>query len=189
MSIFDGVTTGTNMPLFQKQWDTTNQMASVLGEMFRNLLRYYTDAFGLINNNPLGLTKTEVVEGIGMTDFAKLYRLAVYVKSIINSTSPGAIVDTIGDNSVNVSTAQDPSPAGSIAISISVTDPTLAAIPTGFVEILDNGTVIGKATLDNAGSTTFTSSFTAGVHNIIAIYMGDQNFCFDTKGNLVMNVS
>ena len=50
-------------------------------------------------------------------------------------------------------------------------------IPTGQMLVYDNGVLLGSATIDSQGQAEFTgSALTGGVHNIIAVYEGDENF-------------
>lgn len=49
--------------------------------------------------------------------------------------------------------------------------------PTGTVDFVENGTLLGSATLANGWQATFTTAtLSTGVHHIVAIYNGDTNF-------------
>jgi|GEM_PF-2905292 len=63
-----------------------------------------------------------------------------------------------------------------IAFTATVTSPN-GGTPTGKVNFLDNGQIIGTEILDSKGTSSFsTSSLTAGSHNITEAYLGDGNF-------------
>ena len=52
----------------------------------------------------------------------------------------------------------------------------ISAVPTGSVTLVDGGTVLGTANLQN-GATSITATFAVeGDHSIVANYSGDQNF-------------
>ena len=54
---------------------------------------------------------------------------------------------------------------------------TTSGTPTGSVQFLDGGTVLGAGVLSPAGIATFTASFsTVGAQTITAVYQGDINF-------------
>jgi hypothetical protein len=57
--------------------------------------------------------------------------------------------------------------------------------PTGTVNFLDNGSVIGSAALNGSGVATFTiSTLSIGTHPITAEYLGDTTFNGSTSPNL-----
>jgi hypothetical protein len=57
--------------------------------------------------------------------------------------------------------------------------------PTGSVEFLDGSTVLGSSTLNSNGTASYTTnSLTAGLHQITAVYSGDQNFTAATSAAL-----
>jgi sugar lactone lactonase YvrE len=67
---------------------------------------------------------------------------------------------------------------------------TVTGMPSGSVEFLDGSTVLGSTTLDNSGVATYTtSSLTAGLHSITAIYSGDTNFSGSTSSALAQIVT
>ena len=79
---------------------------------------------------------------------------------VVSSVNPSAYTQTVGF------TATVTSPVG---------------IPTGTVNFLDGGTVIGSGTLSGAGVATFsTSTLTAGTHAITASYPGSTNYAPST---------
>ena len=57
--------------------------------------------------------------------------------------------------------------------------------PTGSVEFLDGSTVLGSSTLNSNGTAIYTTNtLTAGLHQITAVYSGDQNFTGATSAAL-----
>ena len=75
--------------------------------------------------------------------------------------------------------------ASSIAYGLNVTMTATVAssttgVPTGTIKFLDNGNIIGSATLSN-GVATFTSAgLSVGTHVIVAVYSGDTDFAPNT---------
>jgi hypothetical protein len=66
----------------------------------------------------------------------------------------------------------------STTFTVAVTDAGIGSsgTPTGTVQFLDGGTVLGASTL-TSGIATFTTTFTtAATHSITAVYQGDANF-------------
>ena len=62
--------------------------------------------------------------------------------------------------------------------------------PTGGVEFLDGSTVLGASQLNNQGVATYTTStLTAGLHKITAVYQGDTNFTGSTSAALAQTVT
>ncbi|MCL5262829.1 MAG: Ig-like domain repeat protein, partial [Acidobacteria bacterium] len=62
--------------------------------------------------------------------------------------------------------------------------------PTGSVEFLDGSTVLGTGPLNNQGVATYTTStLTAGLHQITAVYQGDVNFTGSTSAALAQIVT
>ena len=62
------------------------------------------------------------------------------------------------------------------------------ATPTGTVNFLSNGTVIGSGTLTNGSATLTFSSFALGNQTIVAAYTGDTNFAATTSNSIAIKV-
>lgn len=80
----------------------------------------------------------------------------------------------------------------SFTLSIAVTPKTVVnnAQPTGLVQILDNGTVIGTAPALSSGAATYTLSLsTAGSNSLTAYYPGDTNYAASTSPAVVVTVT
>jgi len=108
--------------------------------------------------------------------------------------------DTVDYKSVTVTVQMVVNLATSNVLLTSSANPTLAleavtftakvtsatGVPTGTVNFLDDGTILGSATL-TAGMATFTTStnsataLPAGTQNMTAIYVGDSNFTSSTS--------
>jgi hypothetical protein len=63
-------------------------------------------------------------------------------------------------------------------------------IPSGSINFTDGVTLLGTATLDNTGKSTFTTStLSVGTHNVAAVYAGDSNFSSSSSTPLQQIVS
>src|SRR5439155_20093 len=106
------------------------------------------------------------------------------------STSSGVPVAgvTFGDHqqavvNVNTTTSLSGPPTPPVSGQTATFTATVAAVapgagtPGGTVSFLEGATLLGTGTLDNLGSTSFTtSSLGVGPHTITATYNGDGNF-------------
>jgi hypothetical protein len=57
---------------------------------------------------------------------------------------------------------------------------TTSGVPTGTVKFLDNGSLIGTATLSNGVATYTTAGLSVGTHVIVPVYSGDTDFSANT---------
>ena len=65
-----------------------------------------------------------------------------------------------------------------------------AGAPTGSVQFLDGSTVLGSGQVNSNGVATYsTSSLTAGLHQITAVYQGDTDFAGSTSAALAQTVT
>jgi hypothetical protein len=88
-----------------------------------------------------------------------------------------------------VSSTKNANLNASITFTATVTSAT-SGTPTGGVEFLDGSTVLGSGQLNNSGVATYTtSSLTAGLHQITAVYQGDANFNGATSAALAQIVT
>ncbi|MGO8751766.1 MAG: Ig-like domain-containing protein [Thermoguttaceae bacterium] len=110
------------------------------------------------------------------------------------STSPGwNEVVTKGRTSVTIATSAAPSVIGqAVTFSAQVClpkDTRNVTPPSGQVNFLADGVVIGSGTIDSTGNATFTTtSLALGSHAITAVYQGDENFSGSSSGILVEHV-
>jgi hypothetical protein len=61
--------------------------------------------------------------------------------------------------------------------------------PTGTVNFLDSGTLLGSASLTGGTATFSTSTLSAGQHTLAAVYSGDTNFQSHTSATVAQSVS
>ncbi len=112
----------------------------------------------------------------------------------VTATYGGDASDAASSATQTVTIAKDSS-ATALAISpsvvsgkpfvatVTVTKPNLPGVPTGTVQLLENGKVIGSAALSN-GQATITSSTTgvsAGSYALSAVYLGDARSAASTS--------
>jgi hypothetical protein len=95
MSIYDSIGSGTALTLAQKQWATLQDLRQLVANNYNELLAIYIKGFAFLNDNKLGLTKEEVIMGMGMPDWEKFYVDAVILKTLLNHCKPGTIVDPV----------------------------------------------------------------------------------------------
>lgn len=74
----------------EKQEITTQQMERMVSELFHNMKLVYLNGQKQVYNNPLGLTKEQVVAGFG-SRAPELIRLAALLKDCLNIAVPGTI--------------------------------------------------------------------------------------------------
>jgi len=95
--------------------------------------------------------------------------------------SSASVPQTVGKSptSTTLTAAPNPSVFGeSVTLSVTVVAAGGGAgIPSGNVSLLDAGTAIGTAALDNAGKAVLSiSTLSVGTHSLTATYAGDANF-------------
>lgn len=76
----------------EKQEITTQQMERMVSELFHQMKLVYLNGQKQVFNNPLGLTREQVLQGFG-TRAPELVRLAMLLKDCLNIASPGTIPD------------------------------------------------------------------------------------------------
>ncbi|NYF79282.1 protease pro-enzyme activation domain-containing protein [Granulicella arctica] len=106
----------------------------------------------------------------------------------------------ISSNPLLISTTTTALTAASTSLNLGATDIFTATVanagfntavtPTGTVQFLQNGTVIGTATLSGGIATSTAITFaTAGTYNITAVYQGDDNFSTSTSAKVPLTVT
>ena len=88
------------------------------------------------------------------------------------------LTQTVGAQSTTTLLGASPNPAflgGSIQFTATVSG-AVAGTPTGTVNFLNNGAMMGSGTLNGSGVATFSiSSLALGTYSITAVYLGDAN--------------
>ena len=98
-----------------------------------------------------------------------------------STSSPLAQIIVQSASTTGLTSSANPSAAGA-AVTFTAAVTGTGGTPTGSVTFKDGGTVLGTATLDGTGHTSFTaSSLPAGTHPISAVYGGDSNFASSTS--------
>jgi hypothetical protein len=96
------------------------------------------------------------------------------------ANTPGTIllsgeVDTLDPTVVTLASSSNPAALGA-AITFTSNVTASGTAPTGTVKFLDGTTQIGSATMNGAGTASFTTtSLSLGQHSITAVYSGDAN--------------
>lgn len=133
---------------------------------------------------------------------------AVYSGDIGNAASTSTILNQVvnappppGTSSVVLTSSLNPSPAGQ---AVTFTATVTGNNPTGNVQFMDGGTVIGatglspsavgtqsgpKAALVGGKATLITSSLSPGTHTLTAVYSGDPNNAGSTSSPLTQTVN
>jgi large repetitive protein len=60
--------------------------------------------------------------------------------------------------------------------------------PTGSVDFLDNGTILGTALIQNGVARFTTATLAAGTHNVVATFNGGKNFAASTSSRVSLQV-
>jgi hypothetical protein len=106
-----------------------------------------------------------------------------------SSSAPGGATATATSLSSSATTVAS---GQSFTLSIVVTPKMVISNtqPTGLVQILDGGTLIGTAPALASGAATYTLSLsTVGTHTLTAYYPGDTNYAASTSAALVITVA
>ncbi len=106
------------------------------------------------------------------------------------TTSDGTLVVSQAGSAVSLtSSTANANLNANVTFTATVTSATTGT-PTGSVEFLDGSTVLGSGPLNSIGTATYTtSSLTAGLHQITAVYQGDVNFDESTSAPLAQIVT
>ena len=106
------------------------------------------------------------------------------------TTSDGTLVVSQAGSAVSLtSSTANANLNANVTFTATVTSATTGT-PTGSVEFLDGSTVLGSGPLNSTGTATYTtSSLTAGLHQITAVYQGDVNFDESTSAPLAQIVT
>ena len=98
-----------------------------------------------------------------------------YAGASLDSAS-SSVLSQIVQKASTSTVLTDSSQSGSLILSATVSRAS-AGTPTGTVSFMDGTTSLGNSTLNGSGGATLsTSSLSAGVHNITAVYGGDSDF-------------
>jgi hypothetical protein len=90
---------------------------------------------------------------------------------VVTKASSSSVVTTTVTSSLNPSVYGD-----AVALSINVIS-SVGIQPTGSVTVVDGSTTLGTLTLNASGNASITIPvFTAGTHNIVVTYSGDNNY-------------
>ena len=77
-----------------------------------------------------------------------------------------------------------------MSFAVQVSDPAAAAIPTGSVNLVVNGSTVATTTLDGLGRATFSRIFAAaGQYQVAAVYQGSATFQGSASSPLTHSVS
>jgi large repetitive protein len=157
--------------------------------------------------NPIGTAPLGPNSTIAVADLT-IATLAVGSHTITTSyngdsnfggSNGGPLTQVVNKNGTNtlILSSLNPSTAGkSVTFNIvisPVTGTAAAVVPTGTVNVFDNGTLIGSPTLSSVGGNSSanvtTSALTTGSHTITMSYAGDANFNGNSNGSLTQQVN
>jgi hypothetical protein len=100
------------------------------------------------------------------------------------------ITGAVQKGSTIVLTANPTSGGLGTSVVLTATVTGTGAVPTGTVQFTDNGTVIGTATLNNAGKAVFTTTtLPLGSDSIVAKYLGNGTFATSTSNTVVVTIT
>jgi hypothetical protein len=81
-----------DLTIDEKQNITKQQMRSMIVQLFEQMKLTYIKGSKLVYNNPLGLSKEQVIAGFG-DDAMELIRLSMLLKDCLNVAVPGTVPD------------------------------------------------------------------------------------------------
>ena len=97
--------------------------------------------------------------------------------------------DEVG-TSTTLSSSNNPSTSGqSVTFRAKVNPVSGTGVPTGKVNFLDGGALLGSADLDSGTASFTTSRLSDGTHAIVGMYLGDSNFSLSNSSVLTQTVS
>ena len=109
-----------------------------------------------------------------------------YAGASLDSAS-SSVLSQIVQKASTSTVLTDSSQSGSLILSATVSRAS-AGTPTGTVSFMDGTTSLGNSTLNGSGGATLsTSSLSAGVHNITAVYSGDSDFGTSTSSPMAVS--
>ncbi len=159
-------------PLSGKQLDAT---ASYNGSTVAGTFTYSPAAGALVNAGTDTLSAT--FTPADATDYTTA--MASVTVTVTKAASAVALTSSTSNANLNAN----------VTFTATVTSQS-SGTPTGSVEFLDGSTVLGTGPLNNNGVATYTtSSLTAGLHKITAVYQGDVNFTGSTSAALAQIVT
>jgi YVTN family beta-propeller protein len=121
-----------------------------------------------------------IVPSVAGTDLSD-YTVTTVDGTLVVSQAGSAVSLTSSTSNANLN--------ANVTFTATVTSATTGT-PTGSVEFLDGSTVLGTGPLNNQGVATYTTStLTAGLHQITAVYQGDVNFTGSTSAALAQIVT
>ncbi|MGB8986721.1 MAG: FG-GAP-like repeat-containing protein, partial [Candidatus Sulfotelmatobacter sp.] len=109
-----------------------------------------------------------------------------YGGASIDSAS-SSVLSQIVQKASTTTALTNSSQSGSLILSATVSQAS-AGTPTGTVMFMDGATSLGSSSLNGSGGATLsTSSLSAGVHNITAVYSGDSDFGTSTSSPMAVS--
>jgi hypothetical protein len=113
--------------------------------------------------------------------------------SFYASISPGLQVVVVNGNKTSTVTTmalgQNPCPVNIQAgMFVTVVPYYGGAGPTGTVQVMEGGTVLGTATLQNGSATVWVTFSSTGTHTLTAVYSGDGNYLGSTSAPVSQQV-
>lgn len=172
MSIYMSLGSAPQMNLAAAQWQTNSDLSRLIGENIRQLQSIYKNGFDYINNNPYGLSVTNVVIGVGPADWDKFHTEAVWLKQLINHAKPGLVVDPIGYSTMKVT----PSVVGqSVTLNVVFQTPLPYPVNDGYMTFRKDGVVLAKSFVE-ANKSEAVVTLPVGTHKIEAYYSGYKDF-------------
>jgi hypothetical protein len=152
---------------------------------------YTVGANDPMNSMPIVLATVSLVNGVASYSTSTLgaghyHVVAAYSGDSNYGAGNSTLVQVILDNAnVTLTSSNNPAQAGStVTFTATITPATLQVVPLGTITFMDGPTVLGTVQLSNQDGTNYSTSTTAtfatstlpvGVHQITAVYSGDQN--------------
>ena len=155
----------------------------------------FYDGTNLLGNTTL--TGTSGTSGIAALTVATLTPgnhtvTARYVGDTDDQTSTSAAITEQIVQSVGVTLVSSANPSlltDGVTFTVTVTNGSASAVPTGTVTLTDGGTAVGTATLSANGVASFTIASPAlGTHTMVATYAGDTQNQPSISTNLIQTV-
>jgi Bacterial Ig-like domain (group 3) len=113
---------------------------------------------------------------------------ASYSGDSVFGSSGGTLFQIVNKNVTTITLLSSNNPS-TIGQSVTFTATISPSSATGIVTFMDGVTLLGTETISSGTSTFTTSSLSAGVHDISAIYLGDTNHTGSTSAVMVETVN
>ena len=176
---------------------STVKEVTTLGDLENYSLESNTNYALVVSNGTPGIG---VSIGNGTPYLDPNYGFSLIVPSLLTTNNGGSWAPAFGPNSLMMSIGPSTKPTSTITLSASPNPATVGAsvtftgrvtplAATGTVTFKEGNTTLGSGALTGGTATYNTTSLTAGVHNITAVYSGDGSYQRSTSSAYTQTIN